>query len=499
MSSTSTLTFTTSTRLAFDLHWLREAGFGKLSGTLGLPLETEAEAGLEVTVESRFPSQVRVRARPQGLLEQAAEQLAAAIVGQESTAPPEAATQLSRLVLGKALGTLERKCAAELNYLCAAATPERALEGLRRPTFLELHLPFIDRSHWDARWETLAHPEVETGADGRLMMYLAPNRDSYQSTLLFAAWQLPRPSTGFRFSLSHQDRRRLSFPQARWAALPLLLGCGFDAGLGRWLENARSQTGAQDLEITLSLALPGDLALAWLEVPEERDPDFFPVFAAVSVAVQQALRRWLPYLYFSDPERYDDPTLAHPLLVYASTPPFPGQPRAAFTYDLMDRDNTPLRRRSTKRELVARLKSTEQILLAVGRPQTAERYSPRAARAILAAVERHPRLLNKLLVADTFFVDAVIGLGLAAREFKAGRQANLHRAVPDLNRFSGDFTARFHRPLRRLYSGQDFPSLGSLLLLEATRALRPGAPLSAVLRITMGELEQTFVNADYRP
>ena len=497
MSTIPTLKLATSTKLAFDFHWLRETGFGKISGTLGLPLETEAEAGLEVVAESRFPSQVRVRAHPLGNLAQAAGQLAAAIVGQDNAAPSEGALELSRSILEKAMGALERKCAADLSCLCAAATSESPLldgNGLCRPTVLELHLPFIDRKHWNTRWEALAHAEVETGADGRLTACLAPNKNTYQSTLLFAAWLLPRARTGFSFSLSYNDRRRLSFQQARSAALPLLRGCGFDPELGRWLETAHSETGAQDLEIALALALPGQLAEAWLEVPGERDPNFFPVFAAVSVAVQQALRRWLPYIYFSDLERYDDPARAYPLLVYQCTPPFPGQPRAAFTYDLMDRENTPLRRRSTRRELIARLGSLQQLLLAAGKPKTAERYSPQAAKAILAAVERQPRLLNGLLLADTFFVDALIRLGLAAREFNIQRQA-----VKELARFSEDFVATFHHRLRRLYGGQDFPSLGALLLIEATRALRPDTPLPAVLRIAMGDLEQTFVNADYRP
>lgn len=501
MSPIPAVKFATSTRLAFDIHWLREAGFGKTIGTLGFPLETEAEAGLEVVAESGLPSQVRVRAHAQGNHAQAAEQLAAAIFCQDHAAPSEAALELSRSILDKALGALERKCAAELSYLCGAASdrPLPDANALGSPTFLELHLPFIDRQRWDTRWEALAQAELETGADGRLMACLGPHRNTYQSTLLVSSWLLPRARTGFRFNLSFHDRRRLSFPQARWTALPLLGTCGFDPKLERWLEAAHSQTGAEDLGIALALALPGELASAWLEVPGERDPDFFPVFAAVSVAVQQALRRWLPYLYFSDPERYEDHALAYPLLVYQCTPPFGGQPRAAFTYDPMDREDTPIRRRSTRRELTARLKSIEQLLRAAGKPRTAERYSPDSASAILAAVERRPRLLNGLLLADTSLVDALIRLGLAAREFHAERQRNLRRAVNDLTRFSDHFVAAFHRPLRRLCGPQDCSSLGPLLLLEATRALRPGTPLSAVLRITMGDLDQTFVNAAYRP
>jgi hypothetical protein len=57
--------------------------------------------------------------------------------------------------------------------------------------------------------------------------------------------------------------------------------------------------------------------------------------------------------------------------------------------------------------------------------------------------------------------------------------------------------------LRRLYGGQDFVAFGSLLLVEATRALGAaldgGAAISATLRLASGDREQTFVNTAYRP
>jgi hypothetical protein len=77
-----------------------------------------------------------------------------------------------------------------------------------------------------------------------------------------------------------------------------------------------------------------------------------------------------------------------------------------------------------------------------------------------------------------------------------------------LARFAGDFVATFHRRLRRLYAGEDFLSLGTLLLIEATRALNSAlqlaAPVNAILRLTLGPEgsadgpEQTFVSTAYR-
>jgi hypothetical protein len=253
----------------------------------------------------------------------------------------------------------------------------------------------------------------------------------------------------------------------------------------------------------VTLAVPGDLVRAWLRAPGERDPEFFPTYAAVSVAVQRATRRWLPYVYFSDPDRYDDPLAAWPLLVYQSMPPFPGRPKYEFAYDLMDCGTTKLLRRSTLRQLTLALERLRPCLIGLGKHRTARFYAPDQAAAILGDVARQPRLLNGLLAADAFFVNALVGLGLQGHAFTEAAARQPDKAVRELARFAGEFVAAFHRRLRRLYGGQDFLPFGTLLLIEATRALSAArgldTPLGGILRLAAEGREHTFVNAAYRP
>lgn len=296
-------------------------------------------------------------------------------------------------------------------------------------------------------------------------------------------------------ALSFKDRRRL--PPSAPHLEAVLRASGFEGALSEWLV-APPFAAAGELEVSLSLSLPAEALQAWVEAPGESDPEFFPGYAAVSRAVQGALRRWIPYVYFSDPTRYDDVLAARPLLVYHSMPPFRGRPRAEFTYDVLEVGATLLMRRSIVRNLRASLERARRHLTALGKTAAASFYDPEEAPALLTEMARHPRWLNGLLAADAFFVNSFVKLGLSGRAFHQTAARNFPRAVKQLARFADTFLAHFQRRLRRLYVGGDFASLGALLLIEATRALRAArgqpAPLEAVLHLAAADRRQTFVS-----
>jgi hypothetical protein len=506
-----------------------------------------------------FASRVAVSAQGQTPREEISRKLAEAIARLDLPQPldslPRAARELAERVCQRAAAALEKKYSAELSYRYEAAVSTSALldcsfapaaEGeqalsaalagdfspalagsghvrvrqgilthsMSREAQLELHLPFLDRAQWLRRWEALAKVEIETGEDGRLMLYTVEAKDqlrkknSYQSALALSGGLLreARGQEEASFTLSYTDRRRVSHWQENVSAV--LRAYGFDGKAEPWWE-AHGGAAGGGLEVAVTLSVPGELVRAWLRAPGERDPEFFPTYAAVSLAVQRVMRQWLPYVYFSDPHRYDDLLAAWPLLIYQSMPPFPGQPRYEFTHDVMDCGSTRLARRSTLRKLTARLERLRPFLIALGKTKTARFYAPDQAAAILAGVARQPRLLNALLAADAFFVDALVRLGLRGHAFTEASARNPARAVKELARFAGEFVTTFHRRLRRLYGGRDFLPFGTLLLIEATRALNAArgteAPVSGILRVALGEkgqpgyLEQTFVNAAYRP
>jgi hypothetical protein len=453
-------------------------------------------------------------------------------------------------ILNRVPEALEKICSAELSWRFEAASCETALidcsfaftdEGLRlyqdalngnytrilaassehvrlstgvlthdmhRETVIELHLPFVGRKEWKTRFETLARVEVETGADGRILIYSSETADKlfcgsvYQSTLTLAsALKVGEVYSDSSFKLSYTDTQTLERGEAAMRLAPMLAAYGFDERVNRWLSDSVPPE-AGKIESSLSLSVPGSLVSEWLRTPGERDADFFVVYSRVSVAVQAAMRRWLPFAYFGDIDEYETLGSAFPLLIYQASKPFAGRPRSEFTYDVMEERSMAAMFRTAGQALPRLLETVSSTLAAAGRTETAAFYAPRQAASILATVQHSSRLIRSLLVADAFFIGALVRMGLEGTRLAGELQKDPQRAVKDLARFTAEFVQSYHSRLRRLYSGRDFPAFGAMILVEATAALSgatgAGEPVGAVLRLKAGDVEQTFVNAAYR-
>ena len=387
--------------------------------------------------------------------------------------------------------------------------------GLRSETSVELHLPFLDRKEWTTRLEALAKMEVATDGDGRVLIYhveashRVASRNSYQSVLALAGGlSLGRVHTKSGFTLSYTDQRNLPCERLARSLAATLEGYRFAPEARQSLETlAAGDTGGFDVSLTLSI--PGTLVEAWLDAPGERQPEFFASYSHVSVAVQRAIRLWLPYIYLSDLRRYDTLDAAFPLVVYQVSRPFQGRPKYDFTYDVLDARAMNGFFRMAGQRLPGELARVEDLLLRAGRKSTAAFYSPRRARKILEAVQSRPRLLKSLLVADAFLVDALVNLGCRGHELRQDFAKDPEQAVRGLSRFAADLVKAFHGKLRRLYGGQEFLALGGLLLVEATEALgaasNESAGVRAALRVSrepsggLPAVSHTLVNQAYLP
>ncbi len=383
--------------------------------------------------------------------------------------------------------------------------------GLRRRTLVELHLPFLDRKQWSTRLEVLSQVRIETTLDGRLLVYTLAAEDerarqnfARSAMSLCGAFILHPERTDTQFELSWTYDRRMGPAQARLELIPLLLTYNFEDAV-RWLEPLLPE--AEQIEVEMSFSVPGAVAAAWLTAPVERSQEFRPVYAEMSVAVQQALRTWLPFAYFRDLSRYDNLGAAYPLVVYRCTLPFRSKTGSDFAYDIMSAESVALARRSTGMALAAELARIEQLLLAAGKPETARFYRPSRRDFILAGVERSPRLFHSLLVADAQFIDHLVRLGVRAGGLRRALQHEPQRALRELAKFGEEFVKTFHRRLRRLYGGDDFTAFGPLILIEATRGLNAGlrsvVAVHGLLRLAAhlrdGQAcEANFVNKDYR-
>lgn len=306
------------------------------------------------------------------------------------------------------------------------------------------------------------------GGDGRVMLAEHDAEDdreawNMQQALLAASGGLyGHDSSGW--TLAFGDRRCLSTEHTSLLLAPLA---------ERYALALPDVISSSPIEASFNIALPASSASAWLHAPGQRDAGSGPTWSAVSVALQSALRRWLPYVYFSSGDRWNDTEAAWALLVYSQSRAFTGRTRADLTWDVLDPRTLPRVVRSASFSLPDLLESVHNMLIADNRLALADDYRARRRSHVLKFVVRDRKLMNSLLAAESFIVEEFVKFGSACRtpsgEVRAARQLATYASV---------FLKATQSKLRRLYRHYDFSGLLALLLIEATRVLaaRRGLP-----------------------
>lgn len=352
--------------------------------------------------------------------------------------------------------------------------------------FVEMHVPPLRARRKQRDLESLASAEARTTEDGRLqLVYSARAADVIttdmhaQTAMVFSAALSACDGEARRdhFTLSFTDRRHLDPATPPEAYLRVLEAYG--------LRDVRLP--AEECTAVLHLRLPGTYAEAWMRTPPPGAPEYLPAMGRAVHAVQAMAREWLPALYLAGIEAYTRPSAVHPLLAWSCSPPCPGPRKKDLSYDFMDPKAVDEVLQASAAGMRERLAAIWQFLMAAGRKQAAAYYEPADTRYILANVRRQQRNFVSLLTADAFLVEAVLNVADCAREVDRLARVAPKAAVKEMMRFTREMAETFHRKLRRLYAGDEFPALGPLFFLAATRALagsQGGEPeVAAVLTV----------------
>ena len=361
-------------------------------------------------------------------------------------------------------------------------------------TDIELHLPLVHKRCGNNRMEVLKATEPETDENGRISAVPARGasqaeyRNLHQTALiLIPAIPFQGKRSAEAFSIAFTDHRRLCRPQLRYGFAPLLTAYGFEESADELL--AAVPEAREDINVALTLSVPSSILGAWLETPAERSVACYEGLSRVSRAVQSSLRRWLPYIYFSNLDRFEDRETAYFMLVYQASRPFSRKARADFTYDPMNLTSLNLAFRNASGDLAGVLWAARQMLLETGGEESAEAFAAKLEPKILRAVKRGNRCFRTLLAADAACVRQFIKLANRGREIRRELETSPESANHYLYRFAAEIAKNFRLTLKHIHSGQDFTALGSLLLVEAVSALSDAwaeqTPVEAVLRLSV--------------
>jgi hypothetical protein len=222
--------------------------------------------------------------------------------------------------------------------------------------------------------------------------------------------------------------------------------------------------GAAAIQLTVKADWPGPV---WPLLAPTQHPRFVKCAARVSVAIQTALRAWLPYLWLSEISRFEDFETAASLLIYSACRPFTPKNRQAFTFDVLDGDTRRAILYSAQRMLPPRLALVEAMLDRRGL-KTAALYRPRHLERVMAVYERKPHALNAILVAERELVEEYV--------LRQERWANTKAREQSEQTLS--------RRYRKLFAQQDYSALRPVIEAEAAFALADWAQASFERTIT---------------
>jgi hypothetical protein len=317
---------------------------------------------------------------------------------------------------------------------------------------VELHLPPMNRREWTRRQRIMAGTEfiLERGAIVPRFRS-SPARSVYSAQLVAA--------TANQRTAQRELRCRVRFP-----------GRGVYAGTFFPLVVSGPLAVTWNAEFEVRLA--AEACRAWKTAPPEKSAEYFPAHARVSMAVQNALRRWVPFLWFADPERLERALASHAVLAYRAGSIYRGKRRTDFTYDTMSTEWFRPFFRPARRPLAAVLKVVREQLLADGKLTLAKRYYPAHRCQILTRLRKQRRLMHDLVSGEGAIVGDILKFGLSLREVDG----------PAASKAATVCMRRLRVHLRSMLPGADFGPLAPWLLFEATNALHValgGAPAIA--------------------
>jgi hypothetical protein len=230
-------------------------------------------------------------------------------------------------------------------------------------------------------------------------------------------------------------------------------------------------------ELVRGVSLSGDGLNAWLQTPAERSAAYLQWFSQVSLDMQAAFRRWLPYLLLRDEAILNDAALRNSLLFYAATKPYLARVRGAFTWDVICPESMASVFRGGAQNLPRVLEQAQQYALAGGHTALAETLAPTETRLVMIHVRRDPRVLKGLLTLEGNLVEAVLALGIKGREIGASKlpPKNLHR-------YCAAWSRGVQTRLRRVLGAVGAPRLVDLALVEGTASVARCAGLEPQVR-----------------
>lgn len=223
-----------------------------------------------------------------------------------------------------------------------------------------------------------------------------------------------------------------------------------------------------------------------MNAPEDATDDRY---MNLSLRLQQQLKYLVPYLYLQDPNKLTAEQAVAGVLAYAAfppstritgvSPPFNFDTRTGVYWDylnpdyyraMLSRSDTAARMGDILRGIQTRLNNTPQF------KSLADDYAPTRAGVFLNYANNHAvgaANLKALLNFESKAINGAVKAGQAIAAFKLKSPDKPAEAIEALAAFGASVTKTFNSSLSSLHGGDKSRPIGTLLFIEAAKALDP--------------------------
>ncbi len=208
----------------------------------------------------------------------------------------------------------------------------------------------------------------------------------------------------------------------------------------------------------------------WADAPAEHSGRYIAVYSKVSVAVQTALREWLPCLYFNSMERLEDIDLACGIIAWRASRPAIGKHVDCLAYDVLDRRMMERCFHWIDRNFADELKALRPVAAKLG-PVRWEAFNPALADRILVRVKRSQRGLFSMLKAEEDIVTQIVKLATMIPRLRTKAATQRRAASAEVDREVRRTFATIEIRLKRFAPKADFSAVAGLLLTVFTETL----------------------------
>ena len=293
-----------------------------------------------------------------------------------------------------------------------------------------------------------------------------------------------------------QARRSASFAELRhrtdgFAATYLASAVGADldafyarlqAGVEAALATAEGTLG--DALLAMELSYPASILNAWFL--DRTDADLMDVSRILSCNIQTVFRDLLCSYYFRDSSRFGNLGASTPLLTWASLPLATSvalgndgvhiHRDSGLYWDFQTRDirRGMLADGHTTANLRARLRAVQDLLNACGDSHSADRYDPGEAENFQrTAANAGDNNVFFLLRAESNVVSGAVNALHDIHNALPQLKLEPSKAIRRLAEFGADLTEAFNDKIASIYGDDSLRTLGTVLLIEASKVLDP--------------------------